>query len=734
MDFRTSVAGVALSCLSLVAAGTGCSSKSSTDAPNGSNSGSGNGATAGSDSVGTAGGTSGPGPAAGGTYNGPTKTYDSGMETAGQIDTPSTKLPPLPGMTNVVALQGGDGASITFDPVDGALDYRVYVLPADGDLTVAADKSFVIKNGTYRCAGDREAPPVYADNEPTIGGQAIHTLVDKQQVAGYMRTMAEATLGYVYPVPGPGRVPVYALGEGDPNADNSCYFGRYAASRVKQYTTSEDERNKLLADVARDDGVVFYVPAAADDTTTTVFTDEAWNDRPRLYYADGPEAAMRDKKTAAFQVLKEPAAGTQPLMRVHYSNMCGRSHDELAVGKERFNRAYHQGDKLPWFSLTWSGYTEPTTLVVEALDAGCPFQGHTSPQAIPANTTNGVVHQEWVTLGDARAKSATGEVFINGQHDAKNLPKPIARAFVKVAPKPHPKMDFFEDFAPGKEIAFTPTKDCGTSNCFQAWRQQSENYDQDFISVDSAPTPGDGLFAYGSMLGEWWVTFADNAADTNGKYRLTANQKATLSASEFLHVTMEVDAYSTSRRYPQILISTADAPIHYGLETGHTLIVQPRAEINSELDFPVNYELQVCNLRTWDVNNQCPVYDMYRQKNGKDVVHLGPADEFGEHASVDHRVLFDVFTSTDRTYLFLEGQPYGCAMLPAGVMPAGPVTVTWGDVLYHSAVDHTYEFHTKHMLVEQRRHFDNLGFSSGVPAPKWDNERFPCAAPISLQE
>jgi len=39
--------------------------------------------------------------------------------------------------------------------------------------------------------------------------------------------------------------------------------------------------------------------------------------------------------------------------------------------------------------------------------------------------------------------------------------------------------------------------------------------------------------------------------------------------------------------------------VQYGLEKGHTLIVQPRAVINSTYDFPDNYELQICNLRTW---------------------------------------------------------------------------------------------------------------------------------------
>jgi hypothetical protein len=242
-----------------------------------------------------------------------------------------------------------------------------------------------------------------------------------------------------------------------------------------------------------------------------------------------------------------------------------------------------------------------------------------------------------------------------------------------------------------------------------------------------------GLFATGSLLGEMWVSYADVAADTNGKFRLTANQTATMSASKFLHVTMEVDAYSTARRYPQILISDAVAPVQYGLATGHTILVQPRAGINPNYDFPINYELQLCKMRTWDVNNQCPVYDLYHQLDDTGAItHLLPNEEFGEHAGADHPVLFDIFTSTSRSYLFLDGQPYGCADLPDGAAPTGAVTVTWGDALYHSAVDHTYAYHAAHMQVEQRRHFDNLGFSSGVDAPTWDETRLPCAAPITL--
>lgn len=706
----------------------GCSSSSSSPSSPGASGG-------GSSSVGGA----GVGSPTAGAYTGPTDPYNNGMTAVGQLSSaPATKLPALPLVTNVVALQDDDSASITFDPVDGALDYRVYPLPADGDITVASGGAVVIKNATYRCAGDREAPPTYVDAEPMLGGDAIHALVDQQNVGGYKRVLADATIGYVYTQPGPGLVPVYALGEADPNADSTCFFGRWAASRVKKYTTSESERSQLLTAFARDDGVAFYVPGTADGTTTNVYTEDTGvgsQFQTRFYLPDGPETAAHPNKVVAFPVLTSQAPGTQPLMRVFYANECGWSHDELAIGKERFNRVYHQGDKLPSFSLLWTGIAAPTTLVVEALDAGCPFQGHLSPQAFPSVTVPfgdmNFVHQPWVTIDDARAASKTGEVFINGQHEAGNQPKAIARAFISVKPQPHQKMDFFADFAPtGIAETFTSV---ACDSCFQTWRQQSATFDQMFINAETGPDQKNGLFAFGQVLGEMWISYSDVAADTNGKYRLTANQKATMDADTFLHVTMEVDAYATARRYPQILISDVDAPVQLGLETGHTIIVQPRAVINESIDFPVNYELQLCKLRTWDVNNQCPVYDLYHvlDSAGK-VAHLAPNDEFGEHASVDHRVLFDVYTSTDRTYLFLDGQPYACAVLPAGAAPSGPVTVTWGDALYHSAVDHTFAFHTEHMLIEQRRHFDNLGFSSGVPAPTWDESRFPCAPPISL--
>jgi hypothetical protein len=66
----------------------------------------------------------------------------------------------------------------------------------------------------------------------------------------------------------------------------------------------------------------------------------------------------------------------------------------------------------------------------------------------------------------------------------------------------------------------------------------------------------------------------------------------------------------------------------------------------------------------------------------------------------------------------------------------GPVTVTFGAVLYHEgATDEMvwnqpkpYSFWHQHEATETKRHFDDLGFKSGVSAPAWDETKFPCGA------
>ncbi len=632
-----------------------------------------------------------------------------------------TGLPAAPALVNLAAAMHGDTAHLSFEPVSGALDYRVFVAPQTTDLAAQADGGVGIRNATYRCSGDREAPTVPTDGEPQVGGGAVLTYV-AHRVAGFARSAADAILGHVYLAPAAGLSPVWAMGDPSSDGDNPCFFQRWTESRAKRYVSTAADHAALLAAGWRDDGIAFYVPAAGAGTiliSTALTTDQP---SARLYFAPGAEEDARASlaPTPAFSVLASAADGTAPLYRVFYQNGCGRSHDELVAGGARFARAVHQG-LTPIPALHWAGLTAPTTLVVEALDQGCPFQGLVSPRPVDGGCVDSppVCHQEFASLDRLRAGDPLGEVFVGGQHDAANRPRALARSFVQVSPAPLEPMDFSDDFAPdgGTILPMTPTG----HPPFQSLRFDTPAYDVTAYSID---TP---YFALGPLLGELWVTYGDWAADTNGKLRLTPKRKATLSAGSFLHVMEEVDIVSSNRRYPQILISDRDAPVQESLPAGSTLVLQTFG------DWPTRIDLEMCDHRTWDVNNQCPRFYIDKLASdpfGKDP--LPPHAEVGDKSGVDRRVRLDLYVSTARAYIFLDNEPWACANLPAsGGMPAGPVTVTFGDVLYHSGVDvpnPPYVFHSAHMRTETSRHFDALGFKSGVPAPAWDETRLPCAS------
>ena len=624
-------------------------------------------------------------------------------------------------LVNLVGEVHGDTVKIKFEPHDKAVDYRVYALPKAGDVSGDA-----IKGATFRCAGDYEVPKPKVDDGPDIQSGAFRTRV-VSEVDGFARTLDGATLGYVATTPADDRVPVYALGDSGADADNvDCYHMRWPESRVKVYTTSADERTKLLDAHYRDDGIAFYAPKSTGAGTHAIYAGIN-GDKASLYVAPGAEYEQRKGKgvpfTAAFSAYDASAAGLKPLMRVFYEASCGRSHDELVAGAARFEKAYHQGSQ-PIPLLHYSGLGSAgaeTTLVVEALDALCPFQGVLSPIARPAQTDTGVTYPPFVTADAMRAGSAAGELFLGGQGDPKSKPHAIARGCIKVtATKPEP-MDFRYD---GHPETFTEAK----STTFQTWETSSPTFD---VKLHATATNEWGI---GGMFGELRTTFADWAADTGGKIRMTPKTGATLSADSFVHVTMEVDIVSTDRRYPQILISDQPVPVQDNLAKGATVIVQTRLGVSS----PINAEIQFCDHRTWDVNDQCPLWDLFKLGDGDGF--LSPRPELNGSAGLDQTVMFDVWASTSRVYLRIDGEQYGCVDLPPGKLPAGKATVTFGDVLYHSAVDfvpgveidHWYPFHETRLHNETTRHFSNLAFSSKTPTPAWDEKRTPCVPAAKL--
>jgi hypothetical protein len=393
-------------------------------------------------------------------------------------------------------------------------------------------------------------------------------------------------------------------------------------------------------------------------------------------------------------------------------------------GQSLFSRATRQGDQ-PIYEVQWSGIAAKTILVVEALQSGCPFQGHlTAGHKDAAGNA-----QSFLTLDDVRQSSASGEVFVNGQHDVAARPRAIARSFLEVSPAPRPPADFSATFH-GTPDPFTVQTFGNGVHVYLT----SGTFDAQFYNLEASPVPEQiAAYSIGQMLGELWVSFADAASDTNAKFRMTAKQKATFARDSYLHASMMVDFVATKRRYPQILVSDVPVPVQENLPSGTTLILQAFDH------WPSRLEVQICDHRTWDVNDQCPRYDLERTEGARKWLGHQP---LAERSGIGRLGRIDLWASASKAFVFLEGKPYGCVNLTAAPA-AGPVTVTFGDVLYHSGIDEyvtnpaskngsEMSFHFRHQLTETRRQFDNLEFSSGQLAPEWDFVRFPCAGTPSL--
>ncbi|HEX6273533.1 MAG TPA: hypothetical protein VFZ53_10840, partial [Polyangiaceae bacterium] len=302
-------------------------------------------------------------------------------------------LPDLPRIDNLRVIQRGDTTIVEFEPVPGARDYRIYTLPKPEDVLVGANGELAVKNAIYRCGGDR---PFQArkDDDGFLYDASFTGGANGNLIHDYVRSEADKVLGYVYLTPGPGRQPVYKLadpngGGGYRNADWVAPL--YGEANRSDYVVGSEARDAKVAAGQRDDGIQFYVPEAGTRAVYRKVYPELWNGTVSVFFTEGPEydARLEDAPDAVgefgerFKVFPAEEPDTVPLYRVLYTGF-----DVLAAGEPRFQRVLEQGNQPVW-SVTWSGLVEPTTLVVEALDQGCPFpNGYVSAHAAVADDFN----------------------------------------------------------------------------------------------------------------------------------------------------------------------------------------------------------------------------------------------------------------------------------------------------------------------------------------------------------
>ena len=614
------------------------------------------------------------------------------------IESPLASLPELAAVTGIVR---GRGVELRFEPVDDALDYRVYVLPSADAVDDA--NGLHVQDAIYRCAGDRPAIDLPYYQNGYLGVEVQST----GELAGYTRVDDDAILGHVYTLDGPDRVPVYRLGSPAADHDGQCYGGRTANTRALRYIADADEREVLLDQGWRDDGVAFWTASNAARQVHAATDGDPW-----MYWSSEAELAARGAGEPVFEVLDAPAEGTVPLHRFWMAPCGGIAHDVLSAGASRLRRDSLEGQQPVW-RLDWPDLQPDQVLVVEALDAGCPFQGHLAADAV-APTGNA---QAFVTIDDVRAASPTGEVFVNGQHDPASSPQPIARSYVCPQIGAPESFDVLETFDAPLGLAEVDL------NTYGGWDLYLENerLTATFYSLEPE------AWSVDSVMGELWVSYADWASDTNGKFRLTPKTTGQVGTDSFVHATVEVDLFSTGRRYPQLWVSSAPAPVQDNMADAVTINLQTFGS------WPTGLEIQRCDHRYWDVNDQCPLFTT-QHEDFSDAPW--PAQPFvSDLTGSGVRTRLDLWVSSDRAYAFIDGQPHGCVEYD-GLLPAGEVTVTYGDTLYHSGVDEPVvgtdylDFLREYQLTETRRHVDNFGFSSGLSAPAWDHTRLPCATSL----
>src|SRR6478736_816259 len=164
-------------------------------------------------------------------------------------------IPVLPPIQNVRVKTRGDTALIEFEPIAGARDYRIYPEPNSADWLIGDGGEVGVKNGIYRCAGDR----IFQAREADAANLFDCSLAGCDNLRhNYSRSEAEATLGFVFLTPGADRVPVYRIANpgGAGGFRNSDWVvPLYSEANSADYVSDPAQRAALLAKGWRDDDI-----------------------------------------------------------------------------------------------------------------------------------------------------------------------------------------------------------------------------------------------------------------------------------------------------------------------------------------------------------------------------------------------------------------------------------------------------------------------------------------------
>jgi hypothetical protein len=420
--------------------------------------------------------------------------------------------------------------------------------------------------------------------------------------------------------------------------------------------------------------------------------------------------------------------------------------------------------------------TEPTNVVVEAIDAPCPFPGLSAPRHEDIQVTIDEVpvadRVKFSMYTEAEIRARYGSLVVNGHGAGATLaapgpttpPRVLSRTTVRVTPAgratPRTK-DFFDDFdgTSGPITAVGPADDVGRAH---APGHHFANTKWDFFTYNDHQDAAQVSEARGVLH----VVLPDWGQDVFASVVGVPRRPAQLSATTYLHLTWEVASNATGRRYWWVGVCGAgqagqtfsadnhftgrlvQTPFFYqpdgynvSAEGWNCLQFFPRdgapfplAPTNTRSESDVRVMVNTANASSrGSVVNLSPAQypdsaarpSWFRQQNASGTLGAPVLDD---HLLIAPRSRFDAWVRRDRLVLFVNGEQRLCNDFPSNALTMAEAAVAFAQVLYHSAAERLefgrsfndrtgQRYYLENTPYADERDWDNVGYEEGLSAP-----------------
>jgi hypothetical protein len=408
-----------------------------------------------------------------------------------------------------------------------------------------------------------------------------------------------------------------------------------------------------------------------------------------------------------------------------------------------------------------AGLLGETRLVVEAVDATCPFTGVRGAVHADLDAQNPTLpladRGPFAVYTEAEIVQQYRSLIVNGHAPAAHpgspapplSPKVLARTTLRVTPLGYGShgLTFLDDFAAPDQPAFVkavPVFDRSQKGALY----QNTNF---------------SFYTYGADLAQFFIdrgrlhtVLADWEQEIFASNIAYPRKPVALSDTDYLRVTYDVPSNATQRRYWWLVLCGADTlgatmdaggkllgniiqtPFFYqddglnpSVEGWNCLQVFPRdgygfplppTNTTPESDVRVMVNLPDTAIRDSVVNVSPPMYDeavgapsWYRQRDGQGKLFAPMLDD---QLFVGQSTRFELFVRRDRVVLFVNGEQRLCNDFPAVALTMAEGALGFGQVLYHSAAERE-EFSAPYWVrTGQRYYLTNTPF---LDARTWDN-------------